>query len=131
MRYNRKDMYNDYSDKCIPYLYHTIFNRDVKASFEWGCGDTTTLYFNFEFDEHDENPTWENKTIVISISNFRYEEIFSTEVEGAEKVAIYIDEETSKLFGRGIYYCKAVIKDSETGSVQTVIGANDCIIYVR
>lgn len=128
---NRKDMYNDYSDKCIPYLYRTIFNRDVKASFEWGCGDTTTLYFNFEFDEHDENPTWENKVITISISDFRYEEIFSTEVEGNEHVAVYIDSETSKLFGRGIYYCKVVVTDTVTGSIQTVIGANDCLIYVR
>lgn len=128
---NRKDMYNDYSDKHIPYLYHTIFNRDVNASFEWGCGDTTTLYFNFEFDEFDQNPTWEGKTIEISIQNFRYEEVFKTEVEANDNVAIYIDAETSKIFSRGIYYCTAKVIDSVTGSIQTVIGANDCMIYVR
>ena len=95
---NRKDMYNDYSDKHIPYLYHTIFNRDVNASFEWGCGDTTTLYFNFEFDKFDQNPTWEGKTMEISICNFRYEEMFKTEVEGGSNISVFIDEETSKLF---------------------------------
>lgn len=128
---NRKDMYNDYSCKHIPYLYHTIFNRDVNASFEWGSGDTTTLYFNFCFDEDDENPTWEGKTIQISIQNFRYEELFTTEVEGGDHIAVYIDAETSKLFPKGIYYCTAKVLDSVTGSIQTVIGANDCMIYVR
>lgn len=128
---NRKDMYNDYSNKHIPYLYHTIFNRDVNASFEWGCGDTTTLYFNFEFDKFDQNPTWEGKTIEVSICNFRYEEIFKTELDGAANVAVYIDAETSKLFTKGIYYCIVKIYDSVTGSIETVIGANDCMIYVR
>lgn len=128
---NRKDMYNDYSNKHIPYLYHTIFNRDVKASFEWGFGDTTTLYFDFEFDDCDPNPTWEGKTIEISIHNFRYEEIFKTEVEGDSHIAIPIDLETSKLFPKGIYYCFAKVIDSTTNSIQTVIGANDCMIYVR
>lgn len=128
---NRKDMYNDYSDKHIPYLYHTIFNRDVNASFEWGCGDTTTLYFNFEFDKFDQNPTWEGKTMEISICNFRYEEIFKTEVEGGSNISVFIDEETSKLFASGIYYCIVKVHDSITNTVQTVIGANDCMIYVR
>ena len=128
---NRKDMYNDYSGKHIPYLYHTIFNRDVKASFEWGCGDTTTLYFNFGFAECDPDPTWDNKTVIISIHNFRYEELYSVEVEAGEHIAIPIDAETSKLFPRGIYYCFAKVVDNVTGSIQTVIGANDCMIYVR
>lgn len=128
---NRKDMYNDYSCKHIPYLYHTIFNRDVKASFEWGYGDTTTLYFNFEFDCHDPNPTWEGKTIEISIKNFRYEEIYNTTVPGGSNVALFIDAETSKLFPKGIYYCFAIVHDSVNNTTQTVIGANDCMIYVR
>lgn len=129
--YNRQDMYKDFSGDHIPYLYNTIFNRDVKASFQWGVGDTTTLYFHFEFDECDENPTWDNKVIVISLLNFRYEELYSVEVEGGSDIAVPIDEETSKLFPAGIYYAKAVVKDGVTGSIQTVIGANDCMIYVR
>ena len=57
--------------------------------------------------------------------------VFKTEVEGDSHIAIPIDSETSKLFPKGIYYCFAKVIDSTTNSIQTVIGANDCMIYVR
>jgi hypothetical protein len=128
--YNRQDIYNDFSDSNLTYKYKSIFNGDITASFAWYYGDDTTLDFSFHFE--DENcSTWRDKTIEFTFYNFRFEEIYSTTVEGASSVAVFIDNETSKLFPRGIYYCGAKIIDENTGEIQTALGASDCLIYVK
>lgn len=129
--YNRQDMYNDYSKQHIPYIYNTIFNRDTAVCFEWGFGDTTDLQFNFGFDEEDAHPTWVTKTITVTIYNFRYEEMYSTTVEGAEQIAIPITAELSQMFPRGTYYCGVKVADSYDDSIVTVIYPDDCLIIVR
>lgn len=131
--YNRLDMYNDFSDSDLIYKYKSIFNGDITASFAWYYGDDATLDFQFCFeDEDEETDMWESKIIEFTFYNFRYEELYSTTIDGASSVAVVIDAETSKtVFPRGIYYCSARIIDVDSGEVQTALGASDCLIYVK
>ena len=149
--YNRKDMYNDYSDQSLTYYYDTIFNGDVKAMFEWSYGDTTPLSFVFTSEDG-----FENKEAEITFYNFRYEILYKIEmsvVEGEQAIEvdehtfivnITIDSETNKAnvildidsdvsstFVRGIYYCSSKLIDTEKGTITTIIPQDRGLIYVR
>ena len=52
-----------------------------------------------------------SKSIKFTISNFRKEEIYSTESSGSSNMTIYIDEELSKKLVKGLYYANFSIID--------------------
>ena len=124
--YNRKDMYNDYSDQSLTYYYDTIFNGDVKAMFDWSYGDTTPLSFVFTSEDG-----FENKEAEITFYNFRYEILYKVNVQANETVVINIDEELTKTFPRGVYYCSSKLIDTENHTIETVIPQDRGLIFVR
>lgn len=114
--------YNTVNMKCwvCKTLDQTVYEWEEEKDFTYPCDGTKEIVVKLYGD------SIENKSFEVTISNFRMEEVvtFSTDKEprvtsGINNIKIFIDEETSKLLLKGLYYT----------TVKMVDEANTKIIY--
>ena len=131
------DMYDTFDDKSIPYCYPFSFQGNKldymegnsTPTYVMDIGDSVTL--PFKIDEQ-----YKEYKIILTIYNFRFEEIYTEDFLVAPDGKIYFvvnSELSKKLFRHGRYYCRlqASLKDEFYEDTCTLIRPEDCIIYVR
>lgn len=124
-------------DREISKLPIEVYNaKNELIGFTWNYGDSIVLEFiTTGTVEYDDTRTYEDastylsdKTMTITISNNRYQEVISQDIVADTKVRFIIDDELSKLFLRGTYYCDLKLKD-DSGVIQTLF--NGGCLYVK
>lgn len=114
-------------------LLNTFDNVDVD-DFHWNASSnpSTTIAIpvaNTVWNKASEDVS-EDITFEFTFYNFRFEEVFKTEVSLADGTAVNIDEDTSaSTFIKGIYYCKVVA--TLDGDKFTVVRPEDCLLLVE
>lgn len=115
---------------------------DLKS---WTCTFTEIDNYTWEQDETFVYPSSGDRLIYVTASNyllgrlaevtiynFRYEKIYSWEIEATPLITIPVDSETSeKVFKPGVYYCGLQVKEYDGSDIKTAISPEDCCIYVR
>jgi hypothetical protein len=131
------NIYTDYSDKQFEYSYPISFdirNKDylqTKSNLygQWAEGDTVEIFF--KLTEEDNSEWYENKTVKVTISDFRYEEVYTATFKASPKIVLSIDSKTSQLFTPGVYYCEVKLLDDITNDVTTLLDEEECCLYVK
>ena len=70
-----------------------------------------------------------DKTIEISLYDFRREKIYSQTFAGSTRVILTIDRELSERLTKGIYYCS--VKVFNNSMCQVIFDAQDCSLLVK
>ena len=70
-----------------------------------------------------------NKTIIITLYNFRFEAIHEQSFNGNSQIIFKIDDELSKKLVKGIYYCSLEVVGPDVH--QTIFAPEDCKLLVK
>lgn len=92
--------------------------------------------YPFEYPENGSRKVYvsaadylKDKTIEITLYNFRHEPIKTTQVAGASTVNLVIDKELSNSMSRGIYYCSVTVSNPVVS--YTIFDSNDGCLLVK
>lgn len=115
-------------------LLNTLDNVDVN-DYHWNASSNPSTTIVIPVTNTVWNKATEDITVdinfIFTFYNFRFEEVFQTEVSLSDETAVIIDEDTSaSTFLKGVYYCKvqAIYDD---GKKLTIVPPEDCLIYVE
>lgn len=116
--YNLKDLV---SYTCVG-VQSGLYQWQKDSEFTYPLESGNSVYF-------DATDYLADKTIEISILNFRLEPIVTQRFTGSSRVVFTIDKELSKQLVKGIYYCSvSLINDAST---LVVFNSTDCKLLVK
>lgn len=94
--------------------------EDVEFTYDESCGRSVYV----TADEY-----LQDKTLEVTLYNFRMEPIHKQIFEGTSKVILFIDKQLSAKLKKGIYYCSlSVITDS---TILPIFDSHDCTLLVK
>ena len=105
--------------------------------YSWMYGDNVVLEFctsgEVIFDGYYEDAeTYLNgKQLLLQLFDFRYENIYSDQINASTSAKFYIDYEQSKQLVKGVYTCKLILIDNENNIRYTLINNDDCVFMVN
>ena len=141
IRYN---IYGEYPDSSVEgYVGQKAYN--IVELKSWTCTAADKLKDNYvwtideEFEHDSENATesiyvsaknyLSDKTVVVKFLNFRHDVIHTERFFGSPNVVVTVDDNLSKKFKKGVYYCEMTV---ETEFLTTpIFGSKDCILVVK
>lgn len=108
----------------------------------WTCVEASDNNYIWEEDQEFTYPEFEgksvyvpsddylsDKTIDVTIYNFRYQPVYKQSFRGSSKIVFEITPELSKKFKPGIYYCDVVAYNQV--SSETIFSTDDCKLLVK
>lgn len=123
---------------CLPYCEYN--SKGECIGYYWYYGESMNLDFDIEGEltTDDGHGTGRfiqvdhymyNKTVLITLYNFRHEKIFTKSFPGCTKIILPIDGDLAKALVRGVYYCSMeVVGDNMR---ETIFCENDCVLMVK
>lgn len=108
---------------------YTCMSRDNKV-YSWVEDDTFTYPTSSDRSIYISAEDFlKDKSIVISLYNFRYEQIYESTFTGTPRVAFEISRELSDTLVRGVYYCSLKVCNDAYSSV--IFEPSDCRLLVK
>ena len=105
--------------------------------YSWMYGDNIVLEFctsgEVIFDGYYEDASTylKDKKLLLEIFDFRYENIYSDEIDAETEAKFYINYEQSKQLVKGVYTCRLTLIDNMNNSRYTLISNDDCVFMVN
>lgn len=115
---------HDYISWTCVAISDSTFMWLVDDEFSYNPLGNKKIYFNV-------TDYLSGKEITATFFNFRNEIIYQVKVPSSTTVSIPIDEETTKLFVKGVYSCSLVLFDAEQSSAVTILDNEDCKLIVK
>ena len=122
------------SYETLPYeLYNA---KGELEGYYWHYGSTINLDFSITGEVIQDDGTiidakdfLRDKTINITVYNFRFNAIYSKNFSGTDNPIFIIDSEMSKEMVKGVYYCSLTINGNDR--VDTLFAPEDCKLLVK
>lgn len=129
------------SSKMPGYIGQKCYNTiDLRS---WSCTSITETDYTWTEDKSFTYPTsgdvkkiyipassyLKDKSIEITLYNFRMEPVYSKSFGGDTKIIFCIDPELSKTLVKGVYYCSLSVFNKDVNF--KIFDANDCVFNVK
>lgn len=120
-----------------PMISYNKFGEPI--GFTWNYGDSVYLEFNTTgnvvYDElgftEDAETYLSGKKFKLLVYNVRYEVVAQCECDAGTNVKILSDSFYPSSLVQGVYHIKLTLIDSDENVLTTLIGWDDCIIYIK
>lgn len=107
--------------------------------YSWKRGDSIVLEFTTEGEVtykdlevcEDAELYLSNKTMTLSIFNFRHEVVYTESTVAQTVVKFYIDEYTSSHLIEGIYSCHLALTDDVNGTIYSLVTPDDYKLMIK
>lgn len=95
--------------------------------------DKEFKYFNGTIPVYLPNSYYNDKVIKLTIYNFRYEQLYETELVAEKEVTFNVSEEiNNECFNKkGSYFCKVTMIDPLHSDIKTAMLPNDFVIVIK
>lgn len=120
-----------------PLISYNKFDEPI--GFTWNYGDSVYLEFNTTgnvvYDElgytEDAERYLSGKKFKLNVYNVRGEVCAHSECDAGTKVRILSDSFYPDTLVKGVYHIKLTLIDEEDNILTTLLGWDDCIIYIK